>query len=154
MNKVLVINGPNLNLLGTREPEIYGNNTLADIESITLKLLKKIEVSCSIEWFQSNSESEIVDKIQSLATDKVKDKVDLLVINSGAYSHTSVAILDALKSISIAKIEVHLSHTLKREEFRHKKLTALGCDAVIEGLGAVGYFTAISSHIYKKKFTK
>ncbi|MBI2521591.1 MAG: 3-dehydroquinate dehydratase [Bdellovibrio sp.] len=150
MNKVLVINGPNLNLLGTREPEIYGKHTLANIESITLKLLKKNQILCTVEWFQSNSESEIVDKIQSL----MGDNVDLLVINPGAYSHTSVAILDALKSISIAKIEVHLSHTLKREEFRHKKLTALGCDAVIEGLGPVGYFTAISSQEYKKKFTK
>ncbi|OFZ14353.1 MAG: hypothetical protein A2X86_05775 [Bdellovibrionales bacterium GWA2_49_15] len=150
MNKVLVINGPNLNLLGTREPEIYGEHTLAEVEAITLKLLKKNEISCTVEWFQSNSESEIVDKIQTLAN----GKTDLLVINPGAYSHTSVAILDALKSISTAKIEVHLSHTLKREEFRHKKLTALGCDAVIEGLGPVGYFTAISSQVYKRKFTK
>ncbi len=146
---ILVINGPNLNLLGTREPEIYGNHSLAEIENITLKLLKSNKMECSIEWFQSNSESEIVDKVQSLGA----GSADLLVINPGAYSHTSVAILDALKSVSIPKIEVHLSHTLKREEFRHKKLTALGCDAVIEGLGPIGYFTAISSFFNKKQFT-
>jgi 3-dehydroquinate dehydratase-2 len=139
-----------LNLLGTREPEIYGKNTLQEIQNKTDKLLKSAAITCSVEWYQSNSESEIVERLHALNN----ENIDILIINPGAFSHTSVAILDALKSLKLPKVEVHLSHTLKREEFRHKKITALGCDAVVEGLGPIGYFAAIISKIKSTDFIK
>ncbi len=137
MKKLLVINGPNLNLLGKREPGIYGSKTLDEISKDTEFKLKNANVV--IEWFQSNSESEIVDKIQEL----MSNKYDGLVINPGAYSHTSIAILDALKAISVPRIEVHISHTNSREEFRQKKITAKGVDAICEGLGEGTYYIGV-----------
>ena len=137
MKKFLVINGPNLNLLGTREPEIYGSKTLDTIEMETKEKLKPLKVETT--WFQSNAENEIIQKIHGL-TDK---SFDGLVINPGAYSHTSIAILDALKSLDIPIAEVHLSNTNKREEFRQKKMTAKGSTCLLEGLGDSVYYVGI-----------
>ncbi len=109
--KILVINGPNLNMLGTREPEIYGKNTLEDINSQLVEYSKTLSNDISLEFFQSNSEGEIVDKIQQ--TD-----ADGLIINPAAYTHTSIAIPDAIKATKIKTVEVHLSNVSNREDFR------------------------------------
>ena len=140
-SKILVINGPNLNLLGTREPEIYGDMTLDDIARYTEGKLANFDVQ--IEWFQSNIEGEIVSKIQEAGQAGLK----ALVINPAAYSHTSVAILDALKMLSIPVIEVHLSNTNLREEFRKNKLTAQASTSLLEGFGKDGYYLAIYSQL-------
>ena len=141
--KTLVINGPNLNMLGKREPEIYGNMDLKAIEAYTRDGLKKLGHEIEQEWFQSNSEEKIIEKIQSLTSSDFK----LLVINPAAFSHTSVAILDALKMISIPIVEVHISNTQVREEFRTKKVTAKASTAVVEGMGYKGYLLAILSQL-------
>lgn len=123
-------------MLGTREPEIYGSDTL---ESIILKTNKfSNEIGIHLDWKQSNSEGEIIDWIQSVE----KNGYNALIINPGAYSHTSIAILDALNSIKVKKIEVHLSNTNKREEFRKTKITAKASDYVLEGLGSKVYSVA------------
>lgn len=138
--KFLIINGPNLNKLGTREPEIYGSLTLSDIEKHTLHKLQNHQVQ--LEWFQSNIEGEIVEKIQQSI-----GKYKALIINPAAYSHTSVAILDALKLLDFPIIEVHLSNTHKREEFRQIKLTAKASTAIMEGLGKDAYYLAVLSQL-------
>ncbi len=138
MKNVLIINGPNLNMLGTREPEVYGKDTLADIEAWTIK---KIKSQASTTWFQSNIEGEIVSRIQAAHS----ENFDALVINPGGYAHTSVAIHDALKILKIPVIEVHLSQVYKREEFRHTLLTAKACSAIMSGLGKQSYYIAIQS---------
>ena len=109
---ILVVNGPNLNLLGTREPEIYGHETIKDLEN----MLKKVadELNVDIECYQSNHEGDIVDKIQNS-----RNKVDFILLNAGAYTHTSVAIRDALAGIDMPFYEIHISNVHKREEFRH-----------------------------------
>jgi 3-dehydroquinate dehydratase-2 len=140
-SKFLVINGPNLNLLGTREPHIYGDMSLADIAKYTEKKLSEFDVQ--IEWFQTNIEGEIVDKVQKAGQGDYK----ALIINPAAYSHTSVAILDALKMLTIPKIEVHLSNTNLREEFRSNKLTAKASTSLLEGFGKDGYYLAIYSQL-------
>lgn len=140
----LIINGPNLNLLGTREPEIYGNMSLKDIQEFTTKKLDNVEgfeIEC--EWFQSNIEGELVDKIQSANL----RNYDACIINPAAYSHTSVAILDALKSLKIPVIEVHLTNTHKRESFRQTKLTAKASTIIMEGLGHISYYLAVLSQL-------
>ncbi len=134
--KILVINGPNINMLGIREPGIYGND---NYES----LLKKIkvwadELGCETECFQSNHEGDIVDKIQ-----QAYGKIDGIVINPAAYTHTSVAILDALKSVKIPAVEVHISDVAKREDFRQISYAGMACEEHIIGKGLDGYRMAL-----------
>ncbi|AKL98534.1 type II 3-dehydroquinate dehydratase [Endomicrobium proavitum] len=136
MKKILIINGPNINMLGSREPGIYGNATLADIEKAISSLAKELKVE--VEFFQSNHEGEIVDKIQS-----VKDKVFAIVINPAAFTHTSVAIRDAISAIAAPAIEVHISNVYSREEFRHKSYIAGVCIGQIAGFGVDGYLFAL-----------
>lgn len=144
MNKTefLIINGPNLNMLGTREPEVYGSLTLQEIIEFT-ESSKELE-SVSLEWYQSNIEGEIVTKIQ----EATKKNYKALIINPGAYSHTSVAIYDALQMIKFPVIEVHLSNTHRREEFRQTKLTAKASTIIMEGLGKIAYLTAVKTQLY------
>ena len=136
MKKVLIINGPNLNLLGTREPEIYGKTTLKDIETELKNKAEKLNVE--IECFQSNHEGEIVDKICG-----AKGKFDAVIINPAAYTHTSVAIRDAFAAVNIPAIEVHISNVYSREEFRHNSLIAPVVVGQIAGLGIQGYLLAL-----------
>lgn len=134
--KILVINGPNLNMLGIREPGIYGKNTFADLLNLLEDTAK--ELSIELEQFQSNHEGDIVDKIQW-----AYGKVDGIVINPAAYTHTSVAILDALKAVSIPAVEVHISDVDTREAFRQISYAGLACKKTIKGHGLEGYREAI-----------
>jgi 3-dehydroquinate dehydratase-2 len=129
-------------MLGTREPHIYGSLTLDEIKKFTEDELKGSGVN--LEWFQSNIEGEIVTKIQEASSKNYK----ALVINPGAYSHTSVAIFDALCILKCPIIEVHLSNTHKREDFRQTKLTAKASTIIMEGLGKYAYLTAVKSQLY------
>ena len=133
--KIEIINGPNLNLLGKREPDVYGKSTLEDINKDLSSYAKKIGLDVS--FFQSNIEGEIVNQIQQ------SEKSDGIIINAAAFTHTSVAILDALKSLSIPKIEVHISNIYKREEFRHKSLISQTVNGVICGFGINSYKLAM-----------
>ncbi|HAF00302.1 MAG TPA: type II 3-dehydroquinate dehydratase [Methylophilaceae bacterium] len=133
---ILVIHGPNLNMLGTREPEHYGNLTLVDINTSLEQLAA--QDSIALETFQSNSEAEIVTKIQSLMI----NRVDFIIINPAAYTHTSVAIRDALSAVNIPFVEVHLSNVYAREHFRHHSYFSDIAVGVISGLGAAGYTAA------------
>lgn len=137
MKKILVINGPNLNLLGKREREIYGEKTLEFINKKMEEEAKKY--GFSLTFYQSNSEGDIIDKIQE------GESFDGIIINPGGYSHTSIAILDAIRSIKTPVIEVHLSNIFSREEFRQKLITAKGARGVISGLGLVSYLAALYS---------
>lgn len=130
--KILVINGPNLNMLGIREPEIYGKTSLADIEKELYAY--SFELGIDIETFQSNSEGEIIDKIQ-LALNNFEG----IIINPGGYTHTSVAIRDAISSVKLPCVEVHMSNIHAREEFRQKSLIAPACLGQISGFGKNGY---------------
>ena len=134
--KILVINGPNINMLGIREPAIYGKNTVADLLALIENTAK--ETDLQIEQFQSNHEGAIVDKIQESF-----GKVDGIVINPAAYTHTSVAILDALKSVSIPAVEVHISDVDSREAFRQISYPGMYCEKTIKGQGLDGYRQAI-----------
>ena len=136
MMKILVINGPNINMLGIREPAIYGKNTFADLLALIDNTAK--EEDLQIEQFQSNHEGAIVDKIQESF-----GKVDGIVINPAAYTHTSVAILDALKSVSIPAVEVHISDVDSREAFRQISYAGMYCEKTIKGQGLDGYRQAI-----------
>ena len=138
MKKVLIINGPNLNMLGKREPEVYGSLTL---EEIRLWTDSKMKSQVTATWYQSNLEGEIVTRIQEACT----EDYDALVINPGGYAHTSVAIHDAMKILKIPVIEVHLSQVYRREEFRHTLLTAKAASAIMSGLGKQSYYIAIMS---------
>jgi len=133
--KVLVINGPNLNLLGEREPEIYGSKSLKEIESELTELARKAKVE--VEFFQSNHEGEIVDKIQ-----KARADTGCIIINPAAFTHTSVAIRDALASVKIPAVEVHLSNIYGREDFRRHSYIAAVARGQIAGFGAYGYILA------------
>ena len=133
--KIEIINGPNINLLGKREPNIYGNLTLDNINKEIANYGE--ELNLETFFFQSNIEGEIVNKIQA------SDKSDGIIINAAAFTHTSVAIHDALKSLVLPKIEVHISNIYKREEFRHKSLISNVVDGVICGLGANSYKLAM-----------
>ena len=135
---ILVLHGPNLNLLGEREPQHYGKQTLEDIDQ-ALKTLASAK-SIKLETMQSNSEGDLVNKIQSLH----KDKVDFLIINPAAYTHTSVAMRDALSAVKVPFIEVHLSNVYAREPFRHHSYFSDIAVAVISGLGADGYIAALN----------
>lgn len=134
--KLLVINGPNLNMLGIREPGIYGNSTYADLVAMIQKYC--YEKSIDVEFFQSNHEGAIVDKIQEAYGNK-----DGIVINPAAYTHTSVAILDALKTVALPAVEVHISDISTREEFRHHSFISPACIRTIKGLGFAGYIEAV-----------
>lgn len=134
--KILVINGPNINMLGIREPAIYGKNTFADLLALIDNTAQ--EEDLQIEQFQSNHEGAIVDKIQESF-----GKVDGIVINPAAYTHTSVAILDALKSVSIPAVEVHISDVDSREAFRQISYPGMYCEKTIKGQGLDGYRQAI-----------
>jgi 3-dehydroquinate dehydratase-2 len=139
MASLLLINGPNLNLLGSREPGVYGETNLAEVESRLTSLAG--EQGHELQCFQSNAEHEIVDRVQQAAT----DKVDFILLNPGAFTHTSIAIRDALLAVSIPFIEIHLSNVFAREEFRHNSYfsdIAAGC---LFGLGAYGYELALKA---------
>ncbi len=132
--KIIIINGPNLNLLGKREPEIYGSE---DFETFFRKLKSEFS-GADIEYYQSNIEGEIVDKLQQVGFD-----YDGIVLNAASYTHTSVAISDAIAAISTPVVEVHISNIYAREEFRHKSIISGNCIGMISGLGLQGYQLAI-----------
>lgn len=134
--KILVINGPNLNMLGIREPQIYGSQTYADLCDMIKNHCDTLQVS--VEFYQSNHEGDLVDKIQ-----EAYGKIDGIVINPGAYTHTSVALLDAVKSVGIPTVEVHISDPDTREEFRKISYIRLACSKTIKGLGFKGYLDAV-----------
>ena len=138
MNKIIILNGPNLNLLGEREKDQYGSFTLKDIENDCNNFAKKNKIKLS--FFQSNIEGEIVDEIQNS-----RNKKDGLIINAGGYTHTSVAIHDALKILKIPIIELHISNVYNREEFRHKSLISKVARGVICGFGADGYLMSLQA---------
>ena len=138
--RILYLNGPNLNLLGTREPEKYGRTTLADIESAVRK--RATELNASIEFRQSNMEGEIVSWIQS-----AKGDFDWIVLNAAAYTHTSIALRDAIAAVELPVVEIHLSNVYAREEFRHKSLIAPVCRGQITGFGAQSYLLALDAAV-------
>ena len=136
MKKILIINGPNLNMLGIREPGVYGTETL---ETLCEKIRKKADLlKTEVDFYQSNVEGEIINKIHS-----AMGEFDGIIINPGAFTHYSYAIRDALSSINVPAIEVHISNIHKREEFRHKSVTAPVCVGQICGLGVNGYLYAL-----------
>ena len=137
--KILVINGPNLNLLGTREPDIYGSLTYDGLCSDLVEFGKTLDVE--ISTFQSNIEGELINAIHKAYF----DKLDGIIINPGAYTHYSIAIMDALKSITVPTVEVHISNIYKREGFRQKSVTAANADGILSGFGMKGYRLAILS---------
>ena len=136
--KYLIINGPNMNILDQREA-IYDQISYAQLQEHTGSKLKKLNIPAELEWFQSNSESELIDKIQSV----LKQPVDGLVTNLAGYSHTSVALRDALACIKVPKIEVHMSNVFQREPFRHNLLTAGAVDFIMKGFGKDVYYLAV-----------
>ena len=136
MKRIAILNGPNLNRLGKREPEIYGSTTLPELES---QLREHFADQAELIFFQSNHEGELVDRISQLAD----DKIDGIVINGAALTHTSVALRDALLGSDLSAVEVHISNIYRREEFRHKSLTGPACIGVITGLGLEGYYAAV-----------
>ena len=142
--KILVINGPNINMLGIREPGIYGKSSFADLLQLLDETAERLNIE--IEQYQSNHEGCLVDKIQW-----AYGKVDGIVINPAAYTHTSVAILDALKSVSIPTVEVHISDVDSREAFRQISYTGMYCENTIKGRGIAGYRQAIAYLVEKYK---
>jgi len=140
MAKLLVLHGPNLNLLGQREPEVYGAATLADIEKKTLDRARQL--GAQIEFRQSNLEGELVSWIQH-----AKGNFDVIGLNAAAYTHTSIALRDAIAAVGIPTIEIHLSNVHAREEFRHKSLIAPVCCGQIGGFGAFSYVLAVDAAI-------
>ncbi|HBY21715.1 MAG: type II 3-dehydroquinate dehydratase [Clostridiales bacterium GWE2_32_10] len=139
MNKIWVLNGPNINFLGIRETGVYGNE---NYEELKAKIQEKAkEIGLDIEIFQSNSEGEIIDTIQQAYMDKVNG----IIINPGAYTHYSYAIRDAIASVNIPTLEVHISNIHKREDFRHKSVTAPVCVGQICGFGNNGYLMALDA---------
>ena len=139
--KILVINGPNINMLGIREPEVYGKETYADLTQYIDTVCE--EKGVEVEIYQSNHEGELVDKIQG-----AYQKVDAIVINPAAYTHTSVAILDAMKAVNIPAVEVHLSEVSKREDFRQVSYVRTACVKTVAGKGFAGYKEAIEYLIH------
>jgi 3-dehydroquinate dehydratase-2 len=138
--RVLVLHGPNLNMLGQREPQIYGHTTLADIDAMLVTLGQELGVA--VETFQSNHEGELVSRIQA-----ARGQVAALLINGGAYTHTSVAILDALLAVDLPVVEVHLSNLYKREEFRHHSYIARVAIGQICGFGADSYLLGLRAAV-------
>ncbi len=140
MHKILIVNGPNLNLLGEREKDKYGSISIEKIENVCQKFSEENNIKLS--FFQSNIEGEIVTQIQNS-----RDKFNCLIINAGGYTHTSVAIHDALKILKIPIIELHITNIYKREEFRHKSLISNVATGIICGLGTEGYTLALKASI-------
>jgi 3-dehydroquinate dehydratase II len=140
--KILILNGPNLNLLGTREPEIYGNETFEDI----LSGLRAQFAEAELGYFQSNHEGELIDRIQ----DTLQEPWEGLVVNLGAFTHYSYALLDALRAVPAPVIEVHLSHLFSREAFRHTSVISPACVGMISGLGKYGYEAAVRWFLAQK----
>ena len=141
MSKFSIINGPNLNLLEKRDSSLYGGLSLEELVSFTERKLTDYPVE--LEWFQSNGEGDIVDKIHCA----IRQNVDGIVINPGGFSHTSVAIHDALEIFSGPVVELHLTNTVRREGFRNRKITARAAEAILEGHGKNSYFLAVLSLI-------
>jgi 3-dehydroquinate dehydratase-2 len=141
--KILFLNGPNLNLLGQREPEVYGRETLADIEAAVRKRAKELKVK--IDFRQSNVEGELVDWIQ-----QAKGKFDVIVLNAAAYTHTSIALRDAIAAVGVPTIEIHLSNVHSREKFRQKSLIAPVCCGQISGFGSKSYILAVEASVNVK----
>lgn len=137
-SKILILNGPNLNLLGTREPEVYGAETLADIETACVRRADALNLE--VDFRQSNAEGQLVDWIQ-----QARDQHVALIINAGAYTHTSIALLDALLALDIPVYEVHLSNIFRREPFRHMSFISRAAAGVICGCGGFGYELAIEA---------
>ncbi len=136
MKKIQIINGPNLNLLGKREPSVYGNQSFETY----LEELKLLFPETQLDYFQSNTEGSLIDKIQ-----EVGFSYDGIVLNGGAYTHTSIAIADAIRSISVPVIEVHISNVFKREDFRHHSYLSDACKGCIVGFGMDSYRLAIDA---------
>jgi 3-dehydroquinate dehydratase-2 len=139
MPRLLLLNGPNLNLLGTREPDVYGATRLDDIEANCIEMAE--ELGHTLDCYQSNAEHELVDRVQKAA----KDKVAFVLLNPGAFTHTSVALRDALLAVDIPFIEIHLSNTFAREEFRHNSYFSDVAEGCVIGLGAMGYELALQA---------
>ncbi len=140
MKTIIIINGPNLNLLGKREPGIYGNESF---ECFLEKLKQEFASTVSIEYFQSNSEGDIINKLHEAGF-----SADGIVLNAGAYTHTSVAIADAIGAITTPVVEVHISNVFAREQFRHHSFLSPVCAGVIAGFGLYSYRLAIQSFLY------
>jgi len=145
--KILFLNGPNLNLLGRREPEVYGRDTLADIEAAVRERAKLLKAK--IDFRQSNLEGELVDWIQQAG-----GKFDVIVINAAAYTHTSIALRDAIAAVGLPTIEIHLSNVHAREKFRHKSLIAPVCCGQIAGFGQKSYILALEASVYVNEIKK
>ena len=142
MTKILVLNGPNLNLLGTREPDIYGHMTLDDINA---RMRRRAEAAgAAIEFFQSNHEGALVDAIQA-----ARGTADYIILNAGAFTHYSIAIRDAVAAVDVPVIEVHLSNIHRREEFRHTSVIAPVALGQICGFGAESYMAALAVVVYR-----
>lgn len=142
--KILFLNGPNLNLLGTREPEVYGRTTLADIEAQVRQRAQSLKVE--VDFRQTNLEGELVNWIQ-----QAKGHFAAIVLNAAAYTHTSVALRDAISAVGVPTIEIHLSNIHAREEFRHKSLIAPVCRGQICGFGANSYVLGLEAAVYVKE---
>ncbi|MBD8388119.1 type II 3-dehydroquinate dehydratase [Dysgonomonas sp. BGC7] len=140
--KIQIVNGPNLNLLGKREPDIYGNTSFDDY----FARLQQLYPNCELSYFQSNHEGDIIDKIH-----EVGFLFDGIIINAGAYTHTSIAIHDAIKGVKTPVLEVHISNIHTREEFRHKSMIAPACKGSLIGLGLLSYDLAIDFFLKKEK---
>ena len=146
MSSFLLINGPNLNLLGSREPDVYGATSLADIEVRSSEFAK--ELGHTLDCFQSNAEHELIDRVQQAQV----DGVEFIILNPGGFTHTSIAIRDALLAVQIPFIEIHLSNTFAREEFRHNSYFSDIAKSCLFGFGAFGYELALqaaSQHVSK-----
>lgn len=143
--KILFLNGPNLNLLGTREPSVYGRANLGDIERLVRKRAGELKVE--VEFRQSNIEGELVTWVQ-----EAKGRFDVLVLNAAAYTHTSIALRDAISAVGIPTIEIHLSNVHAREEFRHRSLIAAVCKGQISGFGPLSYLLALEGAVNLKEF--
>lgn len=139
--RILILNGPNLNLLGSREPKIYGRETLADIEAACRRRAKAL--AATVDFRQSNTEGELVDWVQ-----QAKRKFDALIVNAGAYTHTSVALLDALLACGLPTVEVHLSNIHRREAFRETSYVSKAATGIVMGLGGKGYELAIEAALH------
>ena len=140
--KCLVINGPNLNALGLRQPEIYGRETLADVEALCVGAGETMDLE--VQCFQANGEGQIVDRIH-----ESRGQVDGILINAGAYTHTSIAILDALLAVGVPVVEVHLSNVYQRETFRHTSFISKAAIGVIAGFGSHSYVLALQALRFK-----
>ena len=138
MKKIVILNGPNLNLLGNREQEIYGTDTLENIEKECLNKCLEFKLKCN--FFQNNNEGDIINHIHS-----AQDNYDGLIINPAAFTHTSIALLDALRALNKPKIEVHLSNIYTREDFRKNSITSQGVDGSVCGFGTLSYILAIEA---------